>query len=148
MNLPDLIKKLPAVQNEIHQFFLHNTVDLDKEIIKSIKETVKNIMIHAATARTKSELAKDMKLLLNLLQKYHFDEGLVSPVFSDLKFELELDYHEVISTYEPIYIKQEIDSERQQRKVVATEQKLINQSSEPPSALNQLLHKYRGAKKK
>jgi len=138
--------QLIKVENEVTQYFLHNPNSLDIETIKSIKLTVGNIIKHALTANGHEELVKDLVLLEKLFQHHQFDEGIISPTFYDVKYELEMDYQEV-KEVKPISLKQDLDSQKPKAHK-GQEQKLISQSKHMPSKLDEILKQYKDVRKR
>lgn len=146
MDIGHIQKKLDRIEDEVRQYFQHNASTLDKDLIKSIKLTVGNIVKHAQTASQKDELVKDLVLLEKLFNHHHFDEGQISPTFHDIKFDLEMNFTE-IEDVEPLTIKDKLDSEEEQVRYIATEQKLLNESKSAPSHLDKLLNNYKDIRK-
>lgn len=147
-DIQSIQRKLPRIEDEVRQYFLHNSFDLEKETIKAIKQTVNNIVKHAITAKIENELVKDLVLLEKLFRNYRFDEGHITPTFCDVKFDLEMDFQEVVEV-EILNIKEELDSEKEKEVVYSVkEQKLLDDSKIAPSKLDLLLNQYKNVKKK
>ena len=147
-DIQSIQRKLPRIEDEVRQYFLHNSFDLEKETIKEIKQTVNNIIKHAITAKIENELVKDLVLLEKLFRYYRFDEGYITPTFCDVKFDLEMDFQEVVEV-EILNIKEELDSEKEKEVVYSVkEQKLLDDSKMAPSKLDFLLNQYKNVKKK
>ncbi len=65
-DIQSIQRKLPRIEDEVRQYFLHNSFELEKETIKAIKQTINNIVKHAITAKFENELVKDLVLLEKL----------------------------------------------------------------------------------
>ena len=116
--------------------------------LEGVDERMVAVVKHAITAKIQNELVKDLVLLEKLFRYYRFDEGHITPTFSDVKFDLEMDFQEVVEV-EILNIKEELDSEKEKEVVYSVkEQKLIDDSKIAPSKLDLLLDQYKNVKKK